>query len=125
MEIIKTLIWVVQIISAISIIILVLLQHGKGADATFGASASSASLFGASGAANFLSRSTAIVATIFFITTFSLVLLSNNGSLNDIGVMSKFKQTNNQSQVTLPTNNSSINESKNLNKGNVQNQMPN
>lgn len=124
MEIIKTLIWIVQIISAISIIILVLLQHGKGADATFGASASSASLFGASGAANFLSRTTAIAATIFFITTFSLVLLSNSSSLNDIGVMNKFKHTNNQSQAITPANNS-INESKNLNKGNVQNQMPN
>ena len=55
---------VVQIIAAVAVIILVLLQHGKGADlgAAFGSGASG-SLFGASGSANFLSRSTAIAAT--------------------------------------------------------------
>ena len=58
---------VVQIVSAIAVIILVLLQHGKGADlgAAFGSGASG-SLFGASGSANFLSRSTAVAATLFF-----------------------------------------------------------
>jgi len=79
MEIIKTLCWIVQIISALSIIVLVLLQHGKGADAgaTFG-SGSSGSLFGATGSTSFLSRITAIFAVIFFSTTFGLVLLSAN-----------------------------------------------
>ncbi len=89
MEIIKTICWIVQIISAVSIIVLVLLQHGKGADAgaTFGSgSGSSGSLFGSSGSANFLSRTTAIFATIFFVTTFSLVLLSTN-SRGGAGVM--------------------------------------
>ena len=58
---------IIQIIAAVAVIILVLLQHGKGADmgAAFGAGASG-SLFGASGSANFLSRSTAVAATIFF-----------------------------------------------------------
>jgi preprotein translocase subunit SecG len=68
-----TLLIVVQVISAIAIIVLVLLQHGKGADmgAAFGGGASG-SLFGATGSANFLSRSTAVVATVFFIATLGL-----------------------------------------------------
>ena len=68
-----TLLIVVQVISAIAIIVLVLLQHGKGADmgAAFGGGASG-SLFGATGSANFLSRSTAAVATVFFVATLGL-----------------------------------------------------
>lgn len=89
MEILKTLIWVVQIIAAVGIIILVLLQHGKGADAgaTFGSGGGSGSLFGANGSSNFLSRTTAIFATVFFITTFGLVLLTSSGSFGGAGVM--------------------------------------
>jgi len=70
---IVTLLIVVQVICAAAIIILVLLQHGKGADmgAAFGSGASG-SLFGASGSANFLSRSTAVVAAIFFAVTIAL-----------------------------------------------------
>jgi preprotein translocase subunit SecG len=58
---------------------LVLLQHGKGADmgAAFG-SGSAGSLFGASGSANFLSRATAILATIFFLTSLGLTYLGTN-----------------------------------------------
>ena len=68
-----TMLIVVQVICAVAIIILVLLQHGKGADmgAAFGGGASG-SLFGASGSANFLSRSTAVVAAIFFAVTIGL-----------------------------------------------------
>jgi len=68
-----TLLIVVQVLSAISIIVLVLLQHGKGADmgAAFGSGASG-SLFGATGSANFLSRATGAVATVFFIATLGL-----------------------------------------------------
>jgi len=68
-----TLLIVVQVASAIAIIVLVLLQHGKGADmgAAFGGGASG-SLFGATGSANFLSRSTAAVATVFFVATLGL-----------------------------------------------------
>lgn len=68
-----TLMIVLQVLSAIAIIVLVLLQHGKGADmgAAFGGGASG-SLFGATGSANFLSRSTAVVATVFFIATLGL-----------------------------------------------------
>ena len=66
---------VVQILSAVAVIILVLLQHGKGADlgAAFGSGARG-SIFGASGSANFLSRSTAVAATLFFLATIALTL---------------------------------------------------
>ena len=69
----ETLVWVVHIIVAIAVIVMVLLQHGKGADmgAAFG-SGSSGSLFGATGSANFLSRGTAILATLFFLTSLGL-----------------------------------------------------
>lgn len=69
----ETLVWVVHIIVAVSVIGLVLLQHGKGADmgAAFG-SGSSGSLFGATGSANFLSRTTAILASLFFLTSLGL-----------------------------------------------------
>jgi preprotein translocase subunit SecG len=69
----ETLVWIVHIIVAVAVIALVLLQHGKGADmgAAFG-SGSAGSLFGATGSANFLSRSTAILATLFFLTSLGL-----------------------------------------------------
>ena len=68
---------VLQIISAVVVIVLVLMQHGKGADlgAAFGSGASG-SVFGATGSANFLSRSTAIAATVFFSSTIALTLAS-------------------------------------------------
>jgi preprotein translocase subunit SecG len=73
MQIWFTLLLVLQILSAMTIIGLVLVQHGKGADmgASFGSGASG-SLFGATGSANFLSRSTAICATVFFLATLGL-----------------------------------------------------
>ncbi|OIQ67481.1 protein-export membrane protein SecG [mine drainage metagenome] len=60
-------------LAAVVMVGLILVQHGKGADmgAAFG-SGSSGSLFGASGSANFLSRSTAVLATIFFVSTLAL-----------------------------------------------------
>ena len=73
MSVWTTLILVVQILSALAMIGLVLLQHGKGADmgAAFG-SGGSGSLFGATGGANFLSRSTGALATVFFVCTLAL-----------------------------------------------------
>ena len=73
-----TLIVVAHVLIALSIIGLVLLQHGKGADmgSGFGGGASS-SLFGATGSANFLSRATAALATIFFITSLGLAYLAS------------------------------------------------
>ena len=68
---------IVHVIVAISVVGLVLLQHGKGADmgAAFG-SGSAGSLFGSSGASNFLSRTTAVCATIFFVTSLGLTYFS-------------------------------------------------
>ena len=73
----SNLLFILQILSAMAMIGLVLIQHGKGADmgASFGSGASG-SLFGATGSANFLSRSTAICATIFFATTLGMSVLS-------------------------------------------------
>lgn len=69
----ETLVWIVHIVVAVSVIVLVLLQHGKGADmgAAFGGG-SAGSLFGSTGSANFLSRSTAVLATLFFLTSLTL-----------------------------------------------------
>jgi preprotein translocase subunit SecG len=69
----ETLLLVVHVVAALAIIGLVLLQHGKGADmgAAFGGGASG-SVFGATGSANFLSRATAILATVFFLTSMTL-----------------------------------------------------
>jgi len=78
MSVLMTLIIVVQMLSALAMIDLVLVQHGKGADmgAAFG-SGSSGSLFGASGGANFLSRSTAVLAAVFFACTLLLAYFGN------------------------------------------------
>lgn len=108
MELIKTLIWIVNLLSATGIIVLVLMQHGKGADmgAAFG-SGSSGSLFGASGSANFLSRSTAVAAAVFFSTSLALVYLSGGGKDN-LGVMgTKVEQAAPQIPAGAPGNKAS------------------
>ncbi|MFL6701602.1 MAG: preprotein translocase subunit SecG [Paraburkholderia graminis] len=84
----KTLIIVVQLLSALGVIGLVLLQHGKGADmgAAFGSGASG-SLFGATGSANFLSRTTAVLAAVFFVTTLTLTYLGAYRAKPSAGVL--------------------------------------
>jgi preprotein translocase subunit SecG len=74
----KMIILILHILAAVGICGLVLLQHGKGADvgAAFGSGASG-SLFGASGSANFLSRATAILALVFFLTSLGLTYVSS------------------------------------------------
>ncbi len=78
MHIFLNVIVVLQMLAALVMIGLVLIQHGKGADmgASFGSGASG-SLFGATGSANFLSRSTAVCAAVFFVCTLSLAYFSN------------------------------------------------
>lgn len=86
---------VVQILSSLAIISLVLLQQGKGADmgSAFG-SGSAGSLFGATGAANFMSRATKWAAVVFFITTIGLAYVANRGNTGqDTGIMQNFTQT--------------------------------
>jgi preprotein translocase subunit SecG len=75
----ETLLLGLHILVAAALIGFVLLQHGKGADmgAAFG-SGSSGSLFGAAGSANFLSRTTAILATVFFLSSLGLTYLASN-----------------------------------------------
>lgn len=83
-----TFIIVVQVLSALVIIGLVLLQHGKGADmgAAFGSGASG-SLFGATGSSNFLSKSTGVAAAIFFAATLALAFFGNKRGGVGGGVM--------------------------------------
>lgn len=75
-----TVLTVLHLCAAAALIGLVLIQHGKGADmgAAFGSGASS-TVFGARGAANFLSRMTAGLATIFFVTSLTLAIFSGRG----------------------------------------------
>jgi len=86
----------VQVISSLSIIVLVLLQQGKGADmgSSFGGG-SAGSLFGATGAANFLSRTTKWAAIIFFVSTGGLAWVAHHPagtpSVIDGGVMQGFQ----------------------------------
>ena len=82
MQFLITLVLVVQMLSAVAMIGLVLVQHGKGADmgASFGSGASG-SLFGATGSANFLSRSTAVLAAVFFVCTLALAYISSQRGL--------------------------------------------
>lgn len=80
MQVLLTILQAVQILSAIGMIGLILMQHGKGADAGAafgGGGGGSASLFGASGSANFLSRSTAVLAALFLATTLGLAYFGN------------------------------------------------
>jgi preprotein translocase subunit SecG len=78
MNFLVTIILTVQMLSALAMIGLILVQHGKGADmgAAFG-SGGSGSLFGASGSANFLSRTTAVLAAVFFVCTLALAYFGN------------------------------------------------
>ncbi len=80
---------VVHVLAAMAVCGFVLLQHGKGADmgAAFG-SGSSGSLFGAVGSANFLSRSTAVLATVFFVTSVGLTYFGSKHGAPQ-GVMEK------------------------------------
>src|SRR6186997_1667816 len=91
MQVFATIVLAVQILTALGMIGLILIQHGKGADmgAAFGSGASG-SLFGASGSANFLSRTTAVLAAVFFACTLALAYFGNlrpveSGSVLDRG----------------------------------------
>ena len=90
MSFLYTLVLTTHIIVGLSVIGLVLIQHGKGADmgAAFG-SGSSGSLFGASGSANFLSRTTAALATVFFCTSLGLSYLASSTPRESSSVMDR------------------------------------
>ena len=84
MENINSILLVAQVLLSISLIVLILMQHGKGADAgaAFGSGAS-ATVFGAKGSGNFLSRATTIIAILFFVVCLSLAYISSNREAPD------------------------------------------
>jgi preprotein translocase subunit SecG len=86
MQVLMNLVVLVQLLAALVMIGLVLVQHGKGADmgASFGSGASG-SLFGATGSANFLSRSTAVCAALFFAATLGLAYFGHKPGGVDTG----------------------------------------
>lgn len=92
----------VHILVALSIIGLVLMQHGKGADmgAAFGSGASG-SLFGATGSANFLSRATGILAAVFFATSLALAYVASSKPKTTGSVMQEAVQSQPASQPAL------------------------
>lgn len=79
METLKAIIFFINLISALSLIFLILIQQGKGADAgtNFGSSSSSQSIFGSSGSASFLSRATSICVIVFFSTCLLLAFFTS------------------------------------------------
>lgn len=96
-----TILTVIHILAALGIIGLVLIQHGKGADAgaAFGAGAAggaSGSVFGAQGSGNFLSRSTAILATVFFVTSLSLAYMAQSTKDKPTSMLESATQTETQ-----------------------------
>ncbi|HSU43887.1 MAG TPA: preprotein translocase subunit SecG [Casimicrobiaceae bacterium] len=90
MNLLQSAVLVAHVLAALSVCGFVLLQHGKGADmgAAFGGG-SSGSLFGAAGSANFLSRTTAILATVFFVTSITLTWFGSQHGTVPQGVMEK------------------------------------
>ena len=94
MQLLQNVLLVVHLLVALVVCGLVLIQHGKGADmgAAFG-SGSSGCLFGASGSANFLSRTTAVLAAVFFASSLGLTYLGSlqGGVAGQDGVMARFR----------------------------------
>ena len=88
----ENIILVFHFLVAVALIGLILLQQGKGAEAgaSFGSGASQ-TMFGSSGSWNFFSRATALLATIFFVTSISLALVAKNRSVVDDGLLPELK----------------------------------
>ncbi len=108
----ETIVWVFHLVTAIVLCGLVLVQHGKGADmgAAFG-TGSAGSLFGSAGSANFLSRSTAVAAAIFFVTSLTLTYLYSHPAEQQ-GVMDRVNAAAIKTPVSAqaPADNSKIRE---------------
>ncbi len=90
MQVLTTVLLALQMLSALVMIGLILVQHGKGADmgAAFG-SGGSGSLFGASGSANFMSRATGVLATVFFVCTLALAYFSGVRPVGSTSVLDR------------------------------------
>jgi len=103
---IENILLIVHLVMAVSLVVIVLLQQGKGAQAGAafggGSSGSSQSLFGSRGSANFLTRTTSVIATIFFITTISLAYLyANRSSSTSVVGGSVVEQIENAAEQTV------------------------
>jgi preprotein translocase subunit SecG len=84
----ENLVLTIHILTALAIIVLILLQQGKGATAgaSFGSGASQ-TVFGSEGSVGFFTRATAVFAVIFFATSFGLAIISKNkAEIDDIGI---------------------------------------
>ncbi len=81
---------ILQIIVSVAMIVLILMQHGKGADAgaAFGSGASG-TVFGSRGSGNFLSRTTAMLAAVFFLNSLGLAWLVSNRSVESSSIMNQ------------------------------------
>ncbi|NHC02879.1 preprotein translocase subunit SecG [Acinetobacter sp. 187] len=104
----QTFVLVVHIILAVLMIVLILVQHGKGADAgaSFGGGGA-ATVFGASGSANFLTRVTAILTALFFITSISLAVFAKKQTSDAYGLKTvqttgQVQQQSNETSTTAP-----------------------
>ena len=99
-----SLLLVVNVLSGIGVIGLVLIQHGKGADmgAAFGGG-SSGSLFGATGSSNFLSKMTAILATVFIVSCLGLNHMAGTQTRGGSSVVDSIKQTEPVNDVPAPS----------------------
>ena len=103
MNVLLTVVLALQMLTALGMIGLILIQHGKGADmgAAFG-SGSSGSLFGASGSANFLSRTTAVLAAVFFACTLMLAYYGNKGPVESGSVLERGAATTAPAPAPVP-----------------------
>lgn len=103
-----TTILAIHIIVAISMIGLILVQHGKGADAgaSFGAGGAG-TVFGAAGSANFLTRTTAVLTAVFFVTSLTLAMLAKNQAVENRTLDTSMINTpaDNSPSPTTPTKN--------------------
>lgn len=102
MSVLLTIVLIVQMLAAVAMIGLILIQQGKGADAGagFGGGAASGTLFGATGGANFLSRTTAVMATLFLACT---LLLSYFGNVRPTSSSSVLDAANQAAPAAIPS----------------------
>ena len=99
----QSILLVIHLLLSISLIVLILLQHGKGADAgaAFGSGAS-ATVFGSRGSTSFLSRTTAILATLFFTVSLALAILSHRNKDDIPDLTDKYQTPATQIETAAP-----------------------
>ena len=103
METVHTLLFVLQVLVAIALIGIILIQHGKGADAgaAFGSGASS-TVFGSRGSGNFLTRTTAVLAFVFLLNSLVLAYISTQRINKDESIMQNVEVNITEEQISIP-----------------------